>query len=43
MTQVDRLFEHNGVSNELDVIRNEPELEQFAGHGKDARPSSRTV
>jgi hypothetical protein len=39
--QVSRLFALTSVGNELDVIRNEPEIEQFARHGKD--PPPRTV
>ena len=41
--QVSRLFELTGLSDHLDLVRNETELEHFATDGKQPRPSSRML
>ena len=41
--QVSRVFELTGLSNHLDIVPNETELERVAASGNDPHPSSRTA
>ena len=41
--QIRRVFELTGLSDHLDVVRDETELERFAADGKDPRSASRAV
>jgi anti-sigma B factor antagonist len=41
--QVSRLFKLTGLSNHLDLVRDETELERLAANGNGQRPPSRTA